>query len=285
VRPAAFDYHAPVTIDEAVALLGVHGANARVIAGGQSLVPAMTARLARPTHLIDINRLARAERPTVAGGRLRIPPLMRHVDFETPVTDGPLGALLAEMARSVGQLAVRMRGTFCGAVANGDPAAEWCLATVVLNADIIVRSKARGVRNIAAGAFYETILTTVAADDELVIEVQLPLLLDSTRYGFSKIARRHGNYGAALALCLYDRDETRIRDVRVGIGAVEAVPKRLSVVEALLERQEPSLRLFRQAADAAADTVTPMDSGAAEAGHKRDLTRAAVRRALEATLS
>ncbi len=284
MRPAAFDYHAPVTIDEAVALLAVHGPNARVIAGGQSLVPAMTARLARPTHLIDINRLTRAERPTIAGGRLRIPPLMRHIDFEAPVVDGPTGALLAELSAAVGQLAVRMRGTFCGAIANGDPAAEWCLAAVVLNADVIVRSKARGVRNIAASAFFETILTTVAADDELVVEVQLPLLQDTARTGFSKIARRHGHYGAALGLCVYDRDETRMRDVRIGVGAVEAVPRRLSAVEALLERQEPSLRLFRQAADMAADAVTPIDSRPEDAAYKRDLTRTAVRRALEASL-
>ncbi|WMS40877.1 FAD binding domain-containing protein [Acuticoccus sp. MNP-M23] len=284
MRPAAFDYHAPATIDEAVALLGVHGANARVIAGGQSLVPAMTARLARPTHLIDINRLPRAERPAIAGGRLRIPPLMRHVDFEVPVADSPLGAVLAELSAAIGQLAVRMRGTFCGAIANGDPASEWCLAAVVLNADVIVRSKARGVRTIAASAFFETILTTVMADDELVVEVQLPLLADTTRFGFSKIARRHGHYGAALGLCIYDRDETRMRDVRIGVGAVEAVPRRLSVVEALLERQEPSLRLFRQAADAAADTVSPIDSAPDDISHKRDLTRTTVRRALEASL-
>lgn len=284
VKAAAFDYHVPATLDEAIGLLAEHGGDARVLAGGQSLVPSMTARLARPAHVIDINRIARAKRPSVAGARLRIPPLMRHIDFESLPIEGPLAKLLARLSESVAPLPVRMRGTFCGAIANGDPSAEWCLAVVVLKADILVRSRARGVRTIAAPAFFETVQTTVAEDDEMICEVQIPLLAPTVRTGFAKIARRAGDFGLALGLCLYDNDEGVMVDARVGIGGVEEVPRRLAAAEDVLEGQTPSRRLFRLAAEAAADTASPLEEDAEGAAYMRDLTHAAVRRALERTL-
>ncbi|MEM7693770.1 MAG: FAD binding domain-containing protein [Pseudomonadota bacterium] len=284
MRPAAFAYHAPQNVDEAVALLAAHGSEARVLAGGQSLVPEMSARLSRPAHVIDLNRLPQMEVPRVVGGRLRVPPLMRHADFEALELDAPLGPLMARLAKSVGPLPVRLRGTMCGAIATGEPAAEWCLLAVTLGAEIVVRSKARGVRTIPAADFFETILTTALADDELIVEVQIPLLSPRKVTGFHKVADRANAYGSALCLAILEQDEEVIGEVRLGIGAVEDVPRRLKGVEAMLVGKRPSRRLFREVAEVAANTVEPIDPTLDERTLRRAAVRRAVADALEETL-
>jgi len=284
VKAAAFDYHAPASIEEALAILSRHGDEARIIAGGQSLVPVMTSRLARPSHLVDINRIPRMERPTVSAGRLRIPPLMRHIDFEVLDVAGPLGPLLAELSGHIAHLPVRLRGTFCGAVAHADPASEWCLAAVVLGADLVARSSRRGVRTIPAERFFESIMATALADDEMLVEVQVPLLPATARTGFAEVSQRAGSYALALSLVVYDRDEKDIVNARIGVGGVEARPRRLRDAEALLHRREPSRRLFREVADAAASLVDPVGDVHGDADWRRELTRATVFRALERTL-
>ena len=284
MRSAAFDYHAPQTIDDALKLLAVHGEDCRILAGGQSLVPAMTARHARPAHIIDINRIAHAERPSTVAGRLRIPPLMRHVDFAPDAVDGPLGALLADLSAHVSSLPVRLRGTFCGAIAQADPASEWCLASVVLGAEMVARSARRGARVIPAADFFETIMTNTLAEDEMLVEVQLPLLGPDARHGFYEVAPRAGTYALAMALAVYDQDEDEMSNVRLGVGAVEAVPRRMREAEALLERRAPSKRLFREVGEAVAGLVTPMSDQFADAGWRHELTRTAVTRALERSL-
>lgn len=281
MRPAAFDYYAPATIDEALDILAAHGADARIIAGGQSLVPAMAARLARPAHLIDINRMPDARYPTVAPGRLKIPPLARHIDFEIPVVPGPLGRILSALHAEAGPLPVLTRGTFCGSIAFADPASPWCLAAVTLGAEISVRSKGRGVRTIAAEDFFETIQVTVARDDEMVVEVQIPLPDAFARFGFAKVAPHGHHYGTASCLCVAQMDEGRVFDLQLGIGAVEDTPRRLREVEALLERTTPGLSAIREAAAHAASLITPIEDPDADEEDQRELTQTVVRRALE----
>ncbi|RAH99823.1 molybdopterin dehydrogenase [Acuticoccus sediminis] len=285
VRAAAFDYYAPYTIDEALKLLAQYGVESRILAGGQSLVPAMTARHARPAHVIDINRIMQAERPSISAGRLRIPPLMRHVDFAPGAVDGPLGALLAELSGHISSLPVRLRGTFCGAIAQAEPASEWCLAAVVLGAEMVARSARRGARTIAAGDFFETIMTTTLADDEMLVEVQLPVLPPEARHGFYEVTPRAGNYALAMALAVFDQDEDEMTNVRLGVGAVEAVPRRFAEAEAMLNRRRPSKRLFREVGHVVAELVDPMSDQLADADWRRDLTRTSVMRALERTLT
>lgn len=281
MNAAPFTYYAAASIDEAVSLLGTHGADARLLAGGQSLVPAMTARQARPAHVIDINRMARAERPTVVAGRVRIPPLMRHVDFVPGAIPGPLGVLLAELGAAIPGLPVRLRGTFCGSLAQADPAAEWCLAAIVLGAEMMARSTARGARIIPAAAFFDTILCTALEDDEMLVEVQIPLLSEDHAHGFAQVRPRSQSFALASALVVYERDEDEMAQLRVGIGGVEAVPRRLPEVEALLNARVPSKRLFREAGELAAEMVRPDGENAAEAAWKADLAGTVVTRALE----
>ena len=149
MKPAAFEYFAPRSVEEATALLAEHGGDGRVLAGGQSLVPAMNFRLARPAVLIDINNIAGLAGVREEGGTLAIGALTRHVVFEKPVTGGPLAKLLPTIAHNIAHLPIRIRGTFGGSIAHADPAAEWCALAMALDAEIVVRS-AGGTRTIAA---------------------------------------------------------------------------------------------------------------------------------------
>src|SRR4249920_2319538 len=176
MKPAPFQYHAPTTIDEAVRTLAeVAGEDGRVLAGGQSLVPIMAFRLARPGHLVDINGVAMLRRLAVDGDRLSIGACVRHAAFHRPPVEGPLGALLAKVVRHIAHYPIRTRGTFCGSIANADPASEWCTVAVALGAEMVARS-ARGTRVIAAREFFAGIMTTALAEAELLTEVRLPLL-------------------------------------------------------------------------------------------------------------
>src|ERR671923_2151791 len=158
MKPAPFRYHAPKTIEEAVeALAEVASEDGRVLAGGQSLVPIMAFRLARPAHLVDINGVEDLRRLSVEGERLCIGACVRHAAFHTPVVDGPLGRLLATVVRHIAHYPIRTRGTFCGSIAHADPASEWCLVAATLGAQMVARST-RGARSIAAEKFFDGIM-------------------------------------------------------------------------------------------------------------------------------
>src|SRR5262250_3369279 len=182
MKPARFRYHAPKTIEEAVDTLAeVAAEDGRVLAGGQSLVPIMAFRLARPAHLVDINGVETLRRLAVDGNRLCIGAGVRHAAFHKPVVDGPLGRLLAAVVRHIAHYPIRTRGTFCGSIAHADPAAEWCLVAAALGAEMVARS-ARGTRIIAAADYFRGIMTTALEADELLVEVRLSLLSADTRF-------------------------------------------------------------------------------------------------------
>src|SRR6187455_2490271 len=188
MKPAPFQYHAPKTVEEAVATLAeVAGEDGRVLAGGQSLVPIMAFRLARPGHLVDINGVAALRRLAVDGDRLSIGACVRHAAFHKPVVDGPLGRLLATVVRHIAHYPIRVRGTFCGSIAHADPASEWCLVAATLGATMIAAS-VRGTRALAASEYFDGIMTTALASDELLVKVQLPHLDKRTRFGFHEIS-------------------------------------------------------------------------------------------------
>src|ERR1700685_1831030 len=160
MKPAAFGYHAPKTVDEGVAIPAkVAGEDGRGLAGGKSLVPTMAFRLARPAHLVDINGVAALNRLTVADGKLIIGACVRHAAFHRPVCDRPLGQLLSEGVRHIAHYPIRNRGTFCGSLAHADPASEWCLVMAALDGEAVARS-AGGERVIAARDYFKGIMTT-----------------------------------------------------------------------------------------------------------------------------
>src|SRR5438874_5225800 len=237
MKPAPFHYHAPMTIAEAVATLAaVAPDDGRVLAGGQSLVPIMAFRLARPPHLVDINGIAELRRMATVKDKLTIGACVRHAAFYREACEGPLGRLLSTVVRHIGHHPIRTRGTFCGSLAHADPASEWCLVAVTLGAEMIARST-RGTRTIAAADFFAGIMTTALAEDELLAEVRLPLLPADTRFGFCEFSRRAGDFALAMALVTYRLANGAIVEPRVGIGGAEPTARRIPEAETALSGQ------------------------------------------------
>ncbi len=199
MKPASFQYHVPQTVDEAVRLLGEFAPDeGRVIAGGQSLIPTMALRMARPSHLIDINGIGALEKLSVSDGALSIGACIRHAAFHRPVVENPLGRLLSFVVKHIAHYPIRTRGTFCGSLAHADPSSEWALTAVTLGATMIAES-VRGRRELHADQIFASIMATNLAEDELLVEARLPLLGADTRFGFYEFSRRAGDYGVAMA--------------------------------------------------------------------------------------
>jgi carbon-monoxide dehydrogenase medium subunit len=281
MKPAAFQYHAPKTIAEAVAVLAeVAPQDGRVLAGGQSLVPIMAFRLAKPTHLVDINGVKELSAIRVDGDRLRVGACVRHATFYTPVCDGPLGRLLATVVRHIGHHPIRTRGTMCGSIAHADPASEWCMTAATLDAEMVAQST-RGTRIIAARDYFAGIMTTALAEDELLTEVRLTLLSDDTCFGFCEFSRRAGDFALGMSLVTYRLKDGTIAEPHVGVGGAEAHPRRIAEAEAALAGKAPGPEVFRAAGEAAAAAIDPLEDINTNADYRRDLVRAMVRRALE----
>jgi aerobic carbon-monoxide dehydrogenase medium subunit len=285
VKPAPFVYHAPKTIDDAVAKLAELGPlDGRVLAGGQSLVPMMAFRMARPAHLIDINAVTGLDRLAIDGDVLSIAAGVRHAAFHRPVVSGPTGVLLAAVVSHIAHYPIRLRGTICGSLAHADPASEWCLTAVTLGAEIVAASL-RGRRIIAADDYFEGMMATALAEDELLLETRLPLLAPDTHFGFYEFSRRAGDYALAMALITFRLQDGQIIEPRVGVGGAEGRPRRIAAAEAVLAGRRPDNESFRAAAEAAAAAVDPMEDVHSDAEFRLDLVRAVTRRALERALA
>ena len=281
MKPAPFIRHAPRTLDEALKILGeVATQDGRVLAGGQSLVPIMAFRLAKPAHLVDINGVEGLDKIASDGKVLSIGACVRHAAFHKPVVDNPLGKLLAYVARHIAHYPIRVRGTFCGSLAHADPASEWCLTAATLDATMVAKST-RGERSIAAKDFFAGIMATALAEDELLAEVKLPLLARDAKFGFNEFNRRAGDFALSAALVTYRLQDKKIVGARVGVGGAEACPRRIAQAEAALNGQIPGDKIFRAAAEAAATAIDPLEDHQTDADYRRDLVRAVVRRALE----
>jgi carbon-monoxide dehydrogenase medium subunit len=281
MKPAAFQYHAPKRLDEALRILEqVAPEDGRVLAGGQSLVPTMAFRMARPAHLVDINGIAELDILSVSDAGLTIGAGVRHAAFHKPVVDGPLGALLSEVVGHIAHYPIRTRGTFCGSIAHADPASEWCLTAATLGATMTARS-VRGARALDAEALFEGFMSTSLAEDELLSDVLLPLLPEDTRFGFYEFSRRAGDYAIAMSLVTFRLEDGAMADVRIGIGGAEGKPRRCAEAEAVLSGKVMSPKAFADAGEAAAAAVDPMEDAQSSARYRRDLVRTVTRRALE----
>jgi aerobic carbon-monoxide dehydrogenase medium subunit len=284
MKPVAFRYFAPRTIEEALDLLAEHGEEGKVLAGGQSLVPAMNFRLARPASLIDINRIEALDYVIEENGALRTGALARHARFERPVASGALGALLPRIARHIAHLPIHVRGTFGGSIAHADPASEWCLAAATLDAEFVILSR-RGSRSLRANEYFVTALTTAMQPDELLTEIRLPLLGDEWRTGFAEFSRRAGDYALAMCAALLRIENGRVVEARIGVGGATDRPLRIVVAEQLLTGGKAEAEARREAGKIAAEAIEPLEDVQASAAFRRDLVRAMVERALAQALA
>ena len=283
MKPAPFTYHAPTSIDEAIALLQSE-ADAKILAGGQSLVPTMNFRLARPAALIDINGVAGLDSLDVSDGHLEVGALVRHSAFERPVEPGLLGSVFAGIAGYVGHHPIRVRGTFAGSVAHADPAAEWAVAVRTLDATMIARGP-NGERAIQADSFFHTIFSTDLAETEILTSVRVPLLTSQHRAGFAEFARRAGDFALVMALFTCRISDGMLSEVRLGLGGVSDTPIRVPEVEAAMTGREAGIEIAAEAAAIAAESVTPLEDIHGSVAYRTDLVRAMVRRAVERALA
>lgn len=281
MKPAAFQYHAPPTVEAMLELLANHGSDGKVLAGGQSLVPTMNFRLARPAHLFDLNTVSELDTLRASADGLEIGALTRHAAFHKPVIDGPLGVLLADVVQHIAHLPIRMRGTFAGSLAHADPSSEWCLVAATLDAQITARSR-KGARTLRGGEYFQGIYSTQLREDELLTAVRLPRMDASWRCGFYEFSRRAGDFALGMTLAALRLDSGgRIAEARVGVGGIMDHPQRLKPVEDALVGQVSDAKLFAAAGDIASRSVDPMGDLHASAEYRRDLVRATTRRALE----
>ena len=279
MKPVSFKYFAPRTVDDALDLLAMHGEEGKILAGGQSLVPAMNFRLARPTSLIDINRIDALDYVREEGGELRIGALARHARFEAPVAGGALSAFMPRVARHIGHLPIRSRGTFCGSIAHADPASEWCLLAATLDAELVIVSR-RGQRSVRPNEYFVGALTTTLEPDELLTEIRLSLLDDGWRTGFAEFSRRAGDYALAMCAAFLRFEDGRIVEARIGVGGATDRPSRIAAAEAVLTGTDGGPGIVREAGTIAAETIDPLEDIQASGGFRRDLVRAMVERAL-----
>jgi carbon-monoxide dehydrogenase medium subunit len=285
MKPAAFQYHAPKTIDETLAILAkVAPDEGRILAGGQSLVPTMAFRLARPQHLVDINGVEALKKLKVEGDKLCIGAGVRHAAFHEPVADGPLGKLLSTVVQHIAHYPIRTRGTFCGSVANADPASEWCMVSACLGAEMVARS-VRGTRVISAQEFFAGIMTTTLAEDELLAEVRLPLLPADTKFGFYEFNRRAGDFALSMAIAVYRLQNGKIAEPRIAVGGAEPHPRRMTDAEQAIAGKAPAPEIFAAAGDRASAAVDPLEDATTSAEYRRDLVRTVTRRALERSVA
>jgi carbon-monoxide dehydrogenase medium subunit len=271
VKPAPFLYERPESLDEALALLHEHGDEAKVLAGGQSLVPLLNMRLARPGVLVDLNRVAGLDR-IEANGSVRVGPLVRQRALE----DSPLTAerlpLVAEALPHVGHFVTRNRGTVGGSIAHADAAAELPLCLTVLGGSVVARSTS-GERELGADEFFVGHFTTALRADELVVETVWPSLGVGWGFAFEELAHRHGDYALSMAACALRVENGRVAEVRVGVGSVVDRPTLLDVRLAG-ETLTPEL-----ATDAVA-SLELFGNLHASAAYQRHLTGVLVERAL-----
>jgi carbon-monoxide dehydrogenase medium subunit len=268
--PQSFEYVAPTGTADALATLAEHRDAAKVLAGGQSLVPMMNLRLARPDVIVDINRLADLSHLSVSHGELHIGALVRHRDLERPVVADPVGTLLAQTAHHVAHLPVRVRGTFVGSLAHADPAAEWCLVAVTVGARLVLNATT-GERIVDADDFFDYPFVTALRADELVTEARLPLLGPGTGVAFRELAATAGGFAQAAACAAVRIEAGRIVVARIAVGAVMGRPTGLPEVEEVLVGAEPSETVFAEVRRRARAAVHPVDDPRVPADYRRAL--------------
>jgi aerobic carbon-monoxide dehydrogenase medium subunit len=282
VKPGPFDYLAPGDLDEALGALAENTGEAKVLAGGQSLVPAMNFRLATPSVLVDLNRIGGLASVVVDDGQLVIQSLVRHRALEIPAVQDATALLLARLSRLVGHLPIRVRGTFAGSLAHADPAAEWCMLAVALDATIVARS-VRGTRSIAATEFFEGLFTTALAEDEIITEVRLPLLGDAGT-GFREKSQTAGDFATVATVAACTLEGGTIADARLAIAGAGATPVRARRAESLLVGRDATPDAIHVASRAAAEDVEPSSDANTSADYRRHLVEVLARRALNDAL-
>ena len=278
----AFDYAAPATLGEALSLLAANP-GAKALAGGQSLIPTMAFRLAAPPLLVDLGKLRELEQISMHTDGVHLGARVRWRDIEDDERLRTAHPLLVEAISHVAHYQIRNRGTVGGSLAHADPAAEMPGIAVTCDAQILVAGP-KGTRTIAAGSFFTGALSTVLADDELIVEVRLPAWPRQRRWAFEEFSRRRGDFALAGVAAFYDLDGTRAVNAHVGVIGACHRPHRVPQAEALLNGKVLNEAAIQAGARALEAALEPPSDLHASAAYRRSLAGTLLERALMRTL-
>ncbi|NMO89487.1 xanthine dehydrogenase family protein subunit M [Actinomycetospora sp. TBRC 11914] len=283
MKPPAFAYHRPETVGEALDLLAELGEEAKILAGGQSLVPLMNFRLAVPAHVVDVNGLTELTLSAQRGGVLRLGALTRHRELERSPLVAGAAPLLAAAAPFIGHPQIRSMGTLGGSLSHADPSAELPGCVLALDATVVAAS-ARGERRIPAGEFFASHFTTTLESDELLVAVEVPVPAGRVGCAFTEVAARHGDFALAGAAAVVTLDDAGVvTDARVVCAAVAPTPVRVAAAEKLLTAGLPGG--LTEVETAVQDSLDPTPELKVSARYKRRTAGVLARRAVEAALA
>ena len=277
MKPPPFAYECPTEVEDAVALLAAHGEDARPLAGGQSLVPLLNFRLARPAVLVDLNRIEALGPVAVEGGALRIGAMARQAKVEADPAVARGWPILSEAIGHIAHPQIRNRGTVGGSLALNDPAAELPAAMLALDAEMCAHGPA-GLRTVGASDFFAGTMETALAADELLTGIRVPALPAGTGWSFREAARRQGDFALAAVAVLLRPTDGGI-DARVVVTGTGAGPARIEAAEAILAERGAEGDACAAAGLAAAEAIEPADDPHAPAWYRRRLVAALTRRA------
>ena len=283
MKPPPFAYECPRDVAGAVALLAAHGGDARPLAGGQSLVPLLNFRLARPAVLVDLNRIEALGRIAVTDGALRIGAMARQAAVEADPAVARGWPVLPEVIGHIAHPQIRNRGTIGGSLAHNDPAAELPAAMLALDATMTAHGPA-GERTIAAHDFFAGTMETALAPDELLTGIEVPALPQGSGWGFQEAARRQGDFALIAVVVLLLPAGAGAIDARIVVTGTGDGPARMPQSEAILAERGGDAEACAAAGDAAAEACDPEDDPHAPAWYRRQLVAALTRRACRAAL-
>ena len=284
MKPPKFDYHAPASVDEALSLLARYGGDAKILAGGQSLVPLLNFRLSRPAALIDLNRIPSLAYIRSENGEVRFGAMTRQRTIEFSPVVAERVPLLTEATRWVGHLPIRSRGTIGGSIAHADPSAEYPAVLRALEGSVVARGP-KGERTVAAGELFQSYLTTSLAPEEILVEVRLPAMPAGAGYAFEELARRHGDFALVGIAAVIARDGERCTLARLATSGTGPVPIRLREAEQILERDGLGDAAIEAAGRRASELVEPDADIHASADYRRHLTGVLTTRAIKRALT
>ncbi len=279
MKPPPFAYARPATVDEACALLAEHGYDAKLLAGGQSLMATLNMRLSSPEILVDINRIDELAGISVDGGTLRIGAMTRHVDVETSPEVAEHAPLIAQAMPHIAHAAIRNRGTFGGSIAFADPAAELPACAVALGASFELRSTS-GARTVGADDFFHGLYETEMAPEEIMTAIEIPVIAPDYRSAFLELARRHGDY-AMVGIAIHAKlSGGVIGDAKLVYFAAGERPVVATAAAAAIDGKAPTEETYEEAAAALDDDLDPPADLNADPATRLHLARVITRRAL-----
>ncbi len=281
MKPAKFDYFVPTTLEETLELLAQHGPDAKVLAGGQSLMPMMNLRLVRPAVVVDLNRVVGLAGISTSDGGITVGAMTRQRDLHRSEVVRHAFPMMTEAISHIGHFQIRNRGTIGGSLAHADPAAELPALCTALEAEFVVADSS-GTQTIAAAEFAIAPLITSLAPEQLLTEIRLPTLLDGWSWGFREVSRREGDFALVGSVAMLRNDGDGVcREARITMFAVGDAPSRMPVAEESLVGRVVDDAARREAAALVSEAVTPDSDIHASAEYRKEVSAVMARRALE----